>query len=153
MSAQLAIQKAIKSVFVADTGAGGLRNAGTPLVSGVHDFVPPNVLPPYIVLGDATEQPAHTFGKQGWDVSAQIEVWADSPAGFEPVLAAITRMNTLIDGIPGVGQSAALTAALATAGWSMILCAYQSTTPGLRGNDGEVRNKVATYRVLVEAAA
>ncbi len=151
MTAQLDIQQALKAVFVADTGAGGLRNASSPLVTGVHDFVPPNTTPPYIVLGDATEVPKHTFGKRAFEVMHAVQVWSDGTSGFEQVLAAIARMNTLIDAVPGTGESAALTAALATEGWVMVSCSYRGTTDGFRGPDGEVRNKIATYRVFVES--
>lgn len=71
MSALWPVQVA---VYTALTGHAALMAA----VAGVYDGEADQAAAfPYIVVGSATEVPAHTFGRKGWGDTLTIHVWSN----------------------------------------------------------------------------
>lgn len=66
------------------------------MVTGVFDYVPETQAFPYIVIGQFTEAPDHTFTEEGRVVTGALHVWSDKKSDME-LLEIVDRLTTLLD--------------------------------------------------------
>lgn len=70
------IETALKARLLADTGTGGLRNSGTPLVQGVWvSNAPSSQAMPYCLIDVASQREAHAFSKDIFEVEAWVSTF------------------------------------------------------------------------------
>lgn len=75
--AWVALASAVRTIAVADTGAGGLFETGSPLVTGFFSVQAPQGHPyPYIVMQQVADPVSDTFATEGADILFEFVVYA-----------------------------------------------------------------------------
>lgn len=117
------------------------------MIDGVFDDVPDGALAKYIVIGDGTETPFRTFGKNGHEDAVTVHVWTRDDAGsagYKTALAIIERMTAVIEG-----------QALAVGGHSTVMANYEGCET-LRSRDQATgvtwRHVPTRYRIIIQDA-
>ncbi len=108
------------------------------LVTGVFDEVPQTTVPPFVQFGSPTEDPWHTFGRQGWKVRVPVYVWSEYPGNKESL--------TILDAVTNVLDEAALT----ITGHTLVRCRRVSAGVSPPDPDGFVRTVEAVYELWVQ---
>lgn len=107
------------------------------LVTGVFDDAPENQAYPYVVIGDGTEIPFRTFGRDGSDTTITLHIWSDY-GGYREALQILNQVNSLLDG-----------QAIAVAGYDQVYLLYEQGDP-MRDPGGILRHIPARYRMVVQ---
>jgi L-cystine uptake protein TcyP (sodium:dicarboxylate symporter family) len=107
------------------------------LVQGVFDDVDDNQAFPYIIIGEATENPFNTFGKDGKESTITIGIWSQYK-GFKEALDILKQMNATLDD-----------ASLSLSEHNLVLIHYDSAQT-IREQDGITRHVPVTYRVIIQ---
>jgi hypothetical protein len=79
----LAIQTAIYSALEADTGAGGLFQTGTPMITGVFDTVNENQAYPYVTIPDLQNNEFGSATFDGVEGQLNVNVWSQKASSLE----------------------------------------------------------------------
>ncbi|MFA5313221.1 MAG: DUF3168 domain-containing protein [Methanomassiliicoccales archaeon] len=135
-SAMSDLQAAVYAKITADTGTGGLLAAGAPMISGVFDEVPEGQAFPYITIGDNTELPWSTFGKDGNNEVLTLHIWSQAK-GFREAELILKRLNVVLKGDLTISGNV-------HAGTN-----YEGADTS-RDPDGITRQIIARYRVYVQ---
>lgn len=106
-------------------------------LSAVYDYVPSEPVFPYVALGEGTEVPLNVFAKDGRDATVTLHIWSRAK-GFKEATGILDDLNRLLDH-----------KAIAVAGYSLIVCAYEFSQP-MRDPDGFTRHIPVRYRVTVQ---
>lgn len=128
MSSLLPIQKTIYSMLKSDTSL-------MSKIKGVFDDVPDNQAFPYIVIGDATEVPANTFGQNGYEATVTLHIWSRYK-GFAEALQILDEVNRILDGKNIVCE-----------GLGDVFCWYEFSET-MRDPDGITRHIPVRYRII-----
>jgi hypothetical protein len=125
------------SVFSVLNGASSV----TSIVTGIFDLnnIPEGQVLPYIVLGEMTEVPENTFGKDGQDMTLAIHIWSDY-SGKEEVEAIHNAIHTVLDGPE----------TLTLAGYKCVACLYDSGNTITDNSDGKKLHRVDRYRIQTQ---
>lgn len=124
------IQEAVYGVLAADAALGGL-------VSGVFDEVPETAAYPYVVIGEALEQPDNRHGTFGRQTVITLHVWSKS-RGFAEGNAIASRVVALLDHQP-----------LTVVGRHHVVTRYEFSQT-LRDPEPHVRHIPIRFRILTE---
>lgn len=127
------IQQAIYSTLTGDAILVGM-------ITGVFDHVPENQPFPYVTMGEGTEVPFRTFGRNGSETTLTMHIWSQYE-GFKEALDILSRMNDLLDDQP-----------LAVAGYSTVLLLFEHADTML-DSDGITRHVPVRYRMVVQSNA
>lgn len=123
------------AVYALLTGDDELAN----LVSGVYDYVPENVVFPYITVGEALETPDNTVAGLGRETVITLHVWTRARAHSKGLRIA-ARVTALLDHQP-----------LAIEGAHHIATRYEFSQTLIDPEPpGDVRHVVLRYRVVTE---
>jgi hypothetical protein len=122
------IQAAIKKKLKGDTTL-------MSLVEGVFDYVKDDQAFPYIVIGEATENPFNTFGRNGKESTLTIHIWSEYK-GFKESLNILKQMNKVLDDT-----------SLTLSEHNLVLIQYEDAQT-IR--DEDLRHIPVTYRVIVQ---
>jgi hypothetical protein len=128
-TATLAVQTAIYATLAADGPLTAL--------AGIYDEPPQGAAFPYVTIGEATEVPWDTFGRQGRELVCTLHVWSRAK-GFTEAATILQNVLRLLD-----------RAALTVANYTAVRCVYEFGQP-MRDPDGITRHIVARFRVSVE---
>lgn len=107
------------------------------MVTGIFDFVPENQAYPYVTIGDATEVPFRTFGRNGSNTTLVLHIWSRYK-GFSEGLDILAQLNSLLDAQP-----------IAVDGYDTVYLLYDSGEP-MKDPDGITRHIPARYRMVVQ---
>jgi len=88
-SCQIPLRQALYNRLTGDATLAGM-------VTGVFDYVPETQTFPYIVIGEFTEAPDHTFTEERRNVTGTLHVWSDKKSDME-LLEIVDRLTTLLD--------------------------------------------------------
>lgn len=129
LSALWPVQEAIYARLNGDATLLGLATGG------VHDQVPGQQSFPYVVIGDATEEPDHAHDQDGNDQLADVFVRSRYP-GFKEALTIAQRIDVLLDNH-----------LLVVAGWGTITVQREMRQAFRDPTDGVTRIVLSRYRV------
>lgn len=108
-------------------------------VTGVLDHVPEAQAFPYVVVGEFTEAPFHTFGRDGSEITATLHIWSQY-RGWKECTEILALMNGVLDNTE-----------LEVEGYQVVsVRAEESQT--IRDSDGKTRHLVARYRFILQEA-
>lgn len=130
MAGDTTLWKAQKAVYSELTGDATLLA----MVSGIFDEPPQASAFPYITIGEGTETPQDTFGKQGKDNVLTTHVWSRYN-GFKEIGLIVERMNLTLD-----------SATLSIAGYTTVHVTH-SASRLFRDPDGETRHGIIEYEM------
>lgn len=128
MTSLIDIQTAIFNKLKAD-------NTLMSMIKGVFDDVDEDQGFPYVVIGEATENPFNTFGKNGKESTITIHIWSDYK-GFKEALDILKQLNSLLDD-----------ANFTMSDHNLVLIQYDNAQT-IR--DEDLRHVPVTYRVIVQ---
>lgn len=137
------VQAALYALLAADSGTLGT------LVDGIFDDVPEGELQKYIVIGEGTETPFRTFGRNGHEDTVTVHVWSrddggnssTGSSGTKRVQSIIERMSNLIE-----------TGPFTVTGHSTAMAQVEFTEIMRSEDENGVlwRHGIVRYRVIVE---
>jgi len=107
-SCQIPLRQALYNRLTGDATLAGM-------VTGVFDYVPETQSFPYIVIGEFTEAPDHTFTEEGRIVTGALHIWSDKKSDME-LLQIADRLTYLLDHNE-----------FPVAGWNMVASEVMST--------------------------
>lgn len=131
----LPIQQALYAALTADTML-------MSLITGVYDYVPEDVVFPYVAIGEATEIPDNRHGGFGRQTTVTLHVWTRH-RGHSKGLAIGSRVTALLDHQP---------LAITGAAWVATRFEFSQTLTDPEP-PGDVRHLVLRYRVITEQPA
>lgn len=126
-------QKAIAARLKSDT-AGVMAK-----VLGVFDYVPDAQKYPYVTLGEGTETPFLTFGRNGHEGVFTLHIWSQKK-GYAECYDILNAVVARLDGF-----------ALVVEGHDTVLLNYESAE-SMRDPDGITRHVAARFRLVTEDA-
>lgn len=130
-SGQAAIVDRVKT----DTAPGGVMGK----VTGVFDYVPDAKTYPYISLGEGTETPFLTFGRNGHNNVFTFHIWSQKK-GYKESYGILDALVVRLDGFD-----------LVVSGHATVKLEYDSSE-SMRDPDGITRHVVVRFRLITEDA-
>jgi hypothetical protein len=123
-----------KSVLAALTGDSALMG----LVSGVYDYVSPDVVFPYIAIGSSSSRDRSTKTTTGLDVTFVLNIYSRE-GGHKEALLMMERVHHLLH-----------QANLSLTGHALVLMHFDGSTIG-RTADGLTYHGIMQFRALTES--
>ena len=131
-SGLLPVQEAVYALLTGDATL-------TAKVTGVFDTVPDGQSAPYITIGDATELPFDTFGKDGHDQTLTIHIWSTSTEGYSEAYDILDTLTTLLEDT-----------ALVVAGHQTVMVNSVDVNSFREDDQRRTRHVAARFRVIVQ---
>lgn len=126
-------QSAIADRVKTDTGPGGVMGK----VTGFFDYVPDAKTFPYISIGEATESPNLTFGKNGHDNVFTVHIWSQKK-GYKECYDILNALVLRLDGFE-----------IVVSGHATVSLDYEGAE-AMRDPDGKTRHVAARFRLVTE---
>ncbi|WP_202078270.1 tail completion protein gp17 [Caldalkalibacillus salinus] len=130
MSALLNIQLALEQTLKDDA-------ALMSKITGVYDHVPPDANYPYVVIGEATEEPLNTFAQGGMQVLAVIRIMSGA-LGYNECFDILKTVNDCLNQQPLVVDQ-----------YETISSVYQNAETVVE-EPTDARQVQAIYRIVVQ---
>jgi hypothetical protein len=128
-------QDAIVDRVRTDVGAGGVMTK----ISGIFDYVKDAQAFPYISLGEGTETPFLTFGRNGHENVFTLHIWSQKK-GYKECYQILDALVIRLDGF-----------ALVVTGHDTVLLEYDGGD-SMRDPDGITRHVAARFRLVTQDA-
>ena len=113
---------------------------------GVYDFLPSEILPPYVAIGDDTLVTSDTKTGNGWEATLTIHAWDFEKAGRKSVKAILGKIYDALH---------RQESQVAVAGFTLIEIVHefeQTFRDGGPADDDRYYHGVQRYRATIEAA-